>query len=270
MESIGLLAGIGRLPVELAVAARQAGFRVFAVALLDDVDKELEHVVEKFARINVAKLDEIITFFKKNDIKKVTMIGKVTKELLFNGQHEQLDTRMLKLLAGARDKSDDTLMLKFVGELAAEGIETLDQTILLKHFMPNEGILSARKPSEEEMEDIRLGFFMAKKLGDLDVGQTVVIKNKAVMALEAIEGTDACIKRGGVLAGKDGGAVVVKVAKPNQDNRFDVPVIGVNTIEVMIKVKAKVLAVEAGKTLIVDRQKVISLVNENDMIIAVI
>ncbi|TCS80486.1 LpxI family protein [Pectinatus cerevisiiphilus] len=261
MEAVGLLAGAGRLPVEFAAAARSIGLKVFAVGLLASVDEELATTAECFVRINVAKLNEIIKFFKDNHINKVTMLGKVTKELLFNGQHEQMDSRMIKVLSSLKDRSDDTLMLAFVKELAAEGIETVEQTALLKILMPDAGVLSKRKPTETEIADIRFGFSMAKKLGELDVGQTVVVKQQAVMALEAIEGTDACILRGGALA--QSGAVVVKVAKPQQDNRFDVPAVGIKTIESMLTVHAGVLAVEAGKTIIVDKEKVLSLANNN-------
>ena len=268
MDSVGLLAGVGRLPVEFAAAARRMGLKVFAVALLDDVDQDLHHIVKGYAKINIAKLNEIITFLKENNIKKVTMLGKVTKELLFNGQHDKIDTRMLKVLSSVPDTNDDTLMLAFVQELAEEGIEVLDQTALLKLLMPKAGILSKREPTAAEIDDIKFGFFVAKKLGGLDIGQTVVVKNKAVMALEAIEGTDACILRGGALARN--GAVVVKTAKPNQDNRFDIPAVGEKTIESMLAVKASVLAIEAEKTLIVDREKVIALADDNGIAITVI
>lgn len=268
MKAVGLLAGVGRLPVEFAMAARQIGFKVFAVGLLPEVDEDLSKAAECFVRINVARLSEIITFFKDNNIDKVTMLGKVTKQLLFSGEHEQMDARMMQLLASLKDRSDDTLMLAFVHELAQEGIETVDQAALLKLLMPGAGILSKRRPTESEKKDIEFGFSMAKKLGELDVGQTVVVKNKAVMALEAIEGTDACILRGGVLA-KDG-AVVVKTAKPCQDKRFDIPAVGIRTIESMVTAKAKVLAVEAGKTILVDKEKVLSLANEHEIVVVAV
>ncbi|MDQ0203088.1 LpxI family protein [Pectinatus haikarae] len=268
MEAVGLLAGEGRLPVEFASAAKSAGMKVFAVGLLASSDEALEKASECFVRINVAKLDEIIKFFKDNNINKVTMLGKVTKKLLFNGQHEQIDDRMMKLIMSLKDRNDDTLMLAFVRELAAEGIETVDQTALLKLLMPKAGILSACKPTESESDDIKFGFLTAKKLGELDIGQTVVIKDKAIMALEAIEGTDACILRGGTLAG--GGAVVVKTAKPQQDDRFDVPTVGIRTIESMIASDAKVLAVESGKTIIVDREKFLSVANDNGIVVVAI
>ena len=155
------------------------------------------------------------------------MIGKVTKELMFSNQ-VAADARMGLLLAGLPDHSDDTIMLAVVRELASEGIGVLDQTALIRSMMPGPGVLTRREPTPAEMADMEFGFSMAKEIGALDIGQTVVVKNRAVMAVEAIEGTDACIVRGGELG--RGGVTVAKVAKPNQDLRFDVPSVGPGTI----------------------------------------
>jgi DUF1009 family protein len=148
------------------------------------------------------------------------MLGKVTKELLFSGT-VKLDDRARKLLAGLADNSDDTIMLALVRELAQEGIGVLDQTALIRALMPAPGLITRRPPTADEEADMEFGFRMAKEIGALDIGQTVVVKNRAVLAVEAIEGTDACIRRGGQLG--QGGTVVAKVAKPAQDSRFDVP-----------------------------------------------
>ncbi len=266
MKSIGLLAGVGRLPVEVAKVARGMGMNVYAVGLVDGVAEDLAKAATDYKAINVAQLGSIIDYLKENGVAEVVMIGKVTKELLFSGEHAMPDARMLALLASLKDRSDDTMMLAFVGELAKEGIKTFDQTMLVKFLMPQPGVLTKRQPTDAEKEDMEFGFRMAKALGGMDIGQTVVVKNKAVMALEAIEGTDACILRGGKLA--RGGAVVAKVAKPAQDNRFDVPAIGSKTIESMIKVKASALVIEAGRTLIVDREKALALADEHGITIA--
>ena len=227
MKSIGLLSGIGRLPVEVAKAARAMGIDVYAVGLVDGVEEDLKNVATDFKSINVAQLGSIIDYLKGKEVTDVVMIGKVTKEILFSGQHELPDARMIALLSSLKDRSDDTMMLAFVAELAKEGITTFDQTMLLKMIMPKKGVLTKRQPTEREN----------------------------------IEGTDACILRGGKLA--CGNAVVAKVAKPAQDNRFDMPAVGVKTIESMIEVKASGLVIEAGRTLIVDREKVLSLADEN-------
>ena len=265
MEKIGLLAGVGRLPVECAKAATALGLEVYAVGLLPEVDPELKDVVTDYQAINVAKLGDILAYLKMNGITKVTLLGKVTKELLMSGNHAAPDPMMMQLLGTLPDHKDDTLMKAFVGALAFVGLEAYDQTALLKMLMPQAGTLTKREPSEEEKKDMQFGFETAKELGRLDIGQTVVVKDLAVMALEAIEGTDACIARGGELA--RGGAVVVKTAKPGQDLRFDVPAVGLKTLETMVKVGAKALAIEAGATLLVDREKVVALAEENDITI---
>ena len=172
---------------------------------------------------------------------------------------------MVTFLATLPNRKDDTIMLGFVRELNKAGIEVLDQTVLIRLLMPETGCLTKRKPTADEEKDIAFGLRMAKELGRLDVGQTVVVKGLAVMALEAIEGTDACIARGGELA--RGGAVVVKTAKPKQDQRFDVPAVGLKTVATMVSVGAKVLAIEAGRTLLVDRDEVVALADQNGIAI---
>ena len=267
MERVGLLAGIGRLPVECAKAATAMGYEVYAVALLPDTDKELADCVADYREISIAHLDDILNYLKDNDIHKVTMLGKVTKELLFAG-NVQPDARMLKLIMSLPDRKDDTIMMMFVRELAKAGMQAFDQTALLRMLMPHRGTLTELEPTKEQMKDMEFGFRIAKELGRLDIGQTVVVKNMAVMALEAIEGTDACIARGGKLA--NGGAVVVKVAKPEQDNRFDVPTVGKATLEGMVKVGATALAIEADKTLLVEKEDVLALAKEHGITIAAI
>ena len=264
MEKIGLLAGIGKLPVEIACAARKMGFSIVTVGLVEGVDARLAQVSDTFAQIQVGDLERIFAFLKENEVEKVTMIGKVTKELMFNGK-VILDARMQKLLSSLPDNSDDTLMLAFVRELAAEGMTAFDQTALIRFLMPAPGVLTKREPTQAEKDDMQFGFKMAKAIGGLDIGQTVVVKDLAVMAVEAIEGTDECIKRGGQLG--RGKVTVAKVAKPKQDNRFDVPAVGLDTLKSMREAKAVALVIEAGKTLVVDREKVIQFADENGITI---
>lgn len=264
MKTIGLLAGIGRLPVEFARAARGMGFNVIAIAVVPGIDPELAAAADEFHVISVGQLDDIINTLKKEQATEVAMIGKVTKELMFAGA-VQLDGRIQKLLAGLKDNSDDTIMLAFVRELASEGIGVLDQTALIRTLMPGAGQITKRAPSASEKADMELGFKMAKEIGGLDIGQTVVVKNLAVMAVEAIEGTDVCILRGGELGRGD--VVVAKVAKPNQDLRFDVPSVGPDTLRVMIKAGAKGLVIEAGATLLIDKETVVRMADDNDITI---
>ena len=256
MQKLGILAGVGKLPVECAKAAKNLGYEVYSIALLPDTDSEIQQYSSKFESISVANLEKLLQYLEQNEIKLVTMIGKVTKELLFKAGI-QPDQRAMQLIMSLTTLNDDAIMLAFIEELKKIGIETFDQTSLIKMLMPAAGVLTKRAPDPREEQDIEFGFQIAKELGRLDIGQTVVIKNRAVMALEAIEGTDACIKRGGDLSG--GGAVVVKVAKPQQDSRFDVPTVGAKTIEVMNAAGASTLAIEADKTLLVEREKVLQL-----------
>lgn len=254
MERLGLLAGAGKLPVECARSAKQAGYEVYAIGLLPSTDPQLAEFTADYRQINVSQLESILNYLKNNDIHQVMMLGKVTKELLFNGSM-QPDAKMLELIMSLPDRSDDTIMMMFVRELAKIGVTAFDQTLLIRRLMPHRGNITNREPTEDERRDMEFGFMIAKELGKLDIGQTVVVKQRAVMALEAIEGTDECILRGGKLA--NGGAVVTKVSKPQQDNRFDVPTVGRRTVEIMAEVGATALAIEADKTLLVDRENTV-------------
>lgn len=266
MKRIGLLAGIGRLPVEFARAACGMGFAVTVIALTPDVDGELKTVAADYHEISIGRLDAIVNTLTAAGVQEATMLGKVTKELLFSGQ-VAIDDRMKRLLAGLKDFSDDTIMLAFVKELASVGIDVLDQTQFIRVLLPAPGVITKRQPTPAEAADMEFGLAMARAIGGLDIGQTVVVKDKAVMAVEAIEGTDACILRGGQLG--RGGVTVAKAAKPNQDMRFDVPSVGPNTLEAMLQAKATALVMEAGRTLLVDRKRVIELADANNITIVV-
>ena len=267
MARLGLLAGVGTLPFEFVQTAKKQGHEIVCIAVVPDVDTRLRSYSDKYFEINVFKLNKILRTFWKANVKEVTMLGKVTKEYLYKRKLVIPDLRTVKLLNKLRklDFKDDTIMLALVDELEGSGLKVMDQTKYLKPLMPPPQIFTHAMPSEEQMDDIAFGFKTAKLIGQMDMGQTVVVKDKAVMAVEAIEGTDACIRRGGKLAGK--GAVVVKVAKPNQDPRFDVPAVGLDTLNAMIETKCKVLAIEAEKTLFVDRFDVMDKADEHDIVI---
>ena len=264
MKKIGLIAGVGRLPVEFARAARGMGVHVIGVGVLPEVDPELSQVTHTYENINIAKLDRIFKVFKREKVTEITLLGKITKELVY-AHREMPDLRVLKIFSRIKNFSDDTLTLALVEELAAEGITVLDQTELLRPLMPEPGVLTKRKPTEAELADMRFGLDMAKKIGGLDIGQTVVVKNRAIMAVEAIEGTDACIRRGGQLG--RGGVTVAKSAKPKQDMRFDVPGVGPDTVDSMIEAGAVALVIEAGKTLVVDRDRMVEKADQHGMTI---
>ena len=264
MKKIGLIAGVGRLPVEFARAARGMGVHVIGVGVLPEVDPELSQVTHTYENINIAKLDRIFKVFKREKVTEITLLGKITKELVY-AHREMPDLRVLKIFSRIKNFSDDTLTLALVEELAAEGITVLDQTELLRPLMPEPGVLTKRKPTEAELADMRFGLDMAKKIGGLDIGQTVVVKNRAIMAVEAIEGTDACIRRGGQLG--RGGVTVAKSAKPKQDMRFDVPGVGPDTVDSMIEAGAVALVIEAAKTLVVDRETMVNKANQHGITI---
>ena len=264
MKKIGLIAGVGRLPVEFARAARGMGVHVIGVGVLPEVDPELSQVTHTYENINIAKLDRIFKVFKREKVTEITLLGKITKELVY-AHREMPDLRVLKIFSRIKNFSDDTLTLALVEELAAEGITVLDQTELLRPLMPEPGVLTKRKPTDAELADMRFGLDMAKKIGGLDIGQTVVVKNRAIMAVEAIEGTDACIRRGGQLG--RGGVTVAKSAKPKQDMRFDVPGVGPDTLDSMIEAGAVALVIEAEKTLVVDRETMVNKANQHGITI---
>lgn len=267
MGKVGLLAGIGKLPVEFMRAAQSQGYEVVVIAVIPNTEPALEKEANAFYDINVAKIDKIFKTLHKEGITEITMLGKVTKEVLFKGLSFP-DMRAIKMLTKLKDRKDDTIMLSIVEELEKEGIHVVDQTVYMKPLMPKEGILTKKKPSKEQVADIMFGFEVAKQMGGLDIGQTVVVKHLAVMAIEAIEGTDACIKRGGQLG--RGEAVVVKTAKPRQDVRFDVPAVGLTTLQSMIDSGCNVLAIEAERTIFVEQEEVLALADKKGIIIVAV
>ena len=268
MAKVGLIAGIGNLPVEFMRAAQHEGYEVVVISVVTDGAPELQAEADAYYKISVFKSDTVIKTFLKEGVTDVTMLGKVTKEHLYKKITTIPDMRTIKLLNRLRNRKDDTIMLAIVEELEKEGLAVADQTKYMRSLMPSVGVMTNRQPTEVEKLDIRFGFTLAKQMGALDIGQTVVVKEQAAMAIEAIEGTDECIKRGGAL-GREG-AVVVKTAKPNQDVRFDVPAVGMKTLESMIAGNCKVLAMEAKRTIFVEQEAVLQKANELGIVICAV
>ncbi|MDI6727809.1 MAG: UDP-2,3-diacylglucosamine diphosphatase LpxI, partial [Thermodesulfovibrionales bacterium] len=206
------------------------------------------------------KLGELIDTLKKFDVKEAIMAGKVSKTLLYKSKLTP-DMRAVKLLFSLKDKSDDSILNAITKELEKEGIHVIDTPTFSPHLLTPEGVLTDDPPTMDEWKDIEFGWRIAKEIGRLDIGQTVVVKGQAVMAVEAIEGTDEAILRGGKLSGE--GAVVIKVSKPHQDMRLDVPVIGLDTLKSMVEVGARVIAVEAQRSMIVNREQLIKEAEES-------
>lgn len=259
----GLIAGDGLLPVKMAQYAQANGFDVIAVSFSSDNYKQLKKYCSKVYSCAPGELLKIEKILIEEEIKQLTFLGKVHKGLLI--KRPKFDSKALELLKKATRLNDDEVMLVLVRELEQRNITALDQTIFIKNLMIPAGVLGKLKPTEAQMEDVNYGFSIAKEMGKLDIGQSVVVKNKMVMAVEAIEGTDRCIRRGAKLAKK--GASVIKVAKPSQDKRFDIPTVGLKTLQTMKKYKASLLTVEANETIIVNQEKVIKYADKNNIVV---
>ncbi len=249
-ELIGLIAGNGRFPIIFADNARKLGYHVSAVAHEGETEPELAGHVDRIHWIKIGQLNKLIKAFKEDGVHQAVMLGGIRKTHVFTTVRP--DFRTLALATRLALWKDDDILREFAKELEQEGIAICESTFGLEGILVEEGTLTARIPTEKEWEDIRYGWEVAHDIGCLDIGQCVVIKDRVVVAVEAVEGTDGAIKRGGELAKE--GAVVVKRSKPQQDLRFDLPAVGPRTIEVMASVKASVLAVEAGRTVLLDRE----------------
>lgn len=259
----GLIAGDGLLPVKMAQYAKENGFEVVAISLSNDNYRDLKKYCSKVYSFCPGEVNNIEKVLKDEDIKQLTFLGKVSKSILL--KRPKFDERAIELLKKAVRLNDDKVMLMIIEELEKIGVTIIDQTTFIKNLMIPSGVLGKVQPTKEQAEDVNYGYWLAKETGKLDIGQSVVIKDKMIMAVEAIEGTDRCIRRGCRLAKR--GASIIKVAKPNQDKRFDIPAIGLNTLKTMKRYKASLIAVEAGETIIVDQEEVIKYADKNNIVV---
>jgi hypothetical protein len=261
--TVGLLAGSGRFPILFAEAARRQGYKVACVGINYEAPEELRALCDSFEWVSISRLGGMIRAFKRHDVQRIVMAGKVTKSVMytpFRWLRLIPDVRMLQFwyqtLRG--DRSDDSILLSVIYEFARDGL-TFDSALdYCPELLVKEGVLTRRGPTAGEQKDIEFGWTLAKEMGRLDVGQSVAVKEQAALAVEAIEGTDRCIERAGLLC-RNGGWTLVKVAKPEQDVRFDVPTVGLSTIETLHKARARVLAIEAHRTIMIDQPEVIAL-----------
>ena len=259
----GLIAGNGQFPFLVVEGARKVGAELAVVAIKEETDERINDVAENLAWVGIGQLGKMISFLKDQGVEKAIMAGQVRHVQIFSSAMP--DLRMVKMLWNLPRRNTDALIGGVAAELSKEGIELIDSTYFIQDQLASEGILTKRKPTDKEIENIEYGLHIADEIARLDLGQTIVIRAKACVAIEAMEGTDATIRRAGELA--NGKLTVVKVAKPDQDMRFDVPVVGAPTINAMIEAGATCLSITAGKTLIFDRQEMIDLANANKICI---
>ncbi len=277
---VGLLAGWGRYPLVVAEALRRQGYAVYCLGGREHADGEaLSQVCEDFQWLGLGRAGAAVRYFRRHEISQATMAGKFHKRLLYQPgvwfrhipdwtaiRHFYPYFASPRLWGAGKDRKDDTLLGAIVDLFANYGIAFRPATEFVPELLAPEGQLTRRGISLAQRRDIEFGWQLAKEMGQLDVGQSVIVKDRAVLAVEAIEGTDDCIRRAGELCGS-GGFTVVKVAKPNQDMRFDVPTVGLGTLQTMSAVGGRVLAIEAGKTIIVDQEEVLDYANTHKLVV---
>jgi hypothetical protein len=271
---VGLIAGWGRYPIVIAEALRQRGCQIYCVGLKEHADPLLAELCDDFRWTGVSKIGQAIRYLRRHQVHIAVMAGKVFKVRLFQPGAvfkffpDWRTTRIFwsHFVSGKKDRKDDTLLLAIVNAFEEDGITMQPATDFAPELLVKPGRLSRLGPTAAQIKDVEFGWQLAKEMGRLDVGQSVVVKNRACLAVEAIEGTDECIRRAGQLC-PTGGFTIVKLAKPKQDMRFDVPTIGLGTLESMVTSGAKMLVVEAGRTILVDEKKFIDFANQNRLIV---
>ena len=267
-ESIGLIAGNRSLPLEFARLARAAGVkRIVAAAAEGETDPALAALVDDIVWLKVGQIGKMISTFTSRGVKQVVMLGQIAPKNLFDFRP---DLRAMSILFRLKEKNAHTIFGAIADELKKDGVELIEATPWLSPLMPQTGFALGPKLSDGQNADVEFGFKIAKEVSRLEIGQLVIVKNGTVLAVEGFEGTDKCLARGGELAGRDGGAVAVKVAKPEHDMRFDVPCIGLQTLETCRAAGVAVLALESGKTLLLEREACAELAKKNRLSVTTI
>ncbi len=260
---MGLIAGNGRFPIIFAENARKLGFRVSAVAHQGETAPELEQVVDRMHWVRIGQFGKVIQALKHDGVQQAVMLGGMKKTHLFSDVRP--DFWAMAFFTKLKSWKDDHILRAIADGLEDEGITIRESTFGLSNIVVPEGVLTRRRLSKKEQEDVSYGWSIAKEVGQMDIGQCVVVKDRVIVAVEAVEGTDETIRRAGRLARN--GAVVVKCCKPQQDLRFDLPAVGSQTIDVMNEVKASVLALEASKTIMLDREEMLEKAYQADIAI---
>ncbi|MDP3791191.1 MAG: UDP-2,3-diacylglucosamine diphosphatase LpxI [Candidatus Omnitrophota bacterium] len=267
MARIGLVAGAGELPIVFAKSAKKKGDTVIAIGLKGVTSDELSKYADKIHWFEWGDLKKAMLLAVTERLNKVTLLGKIKKEILFKNS-DKFDEESKEVVKKAGGKKDYAILKGIANLIRTVGIEVIDPTPYLEELVPSKGVLTKRAPTRSEKEDIEYGREVASKLAGFDIGQTVVIRDKTVIALEAAEGTDDTIKRAGKLV--DGSFTVVKMARPDQDARFDIPLIGPDTVKAIIDNRGSVLALEEKKTFLMNKSEVISLADSNNISIVVV
>lgn len=260
MSYVALIAGRGAMPVKIIEELKAQGKKVLLLGIKGVTPEDLALHVDDVEWGGIAKLGRARSICLKYNAKEAIMAGLIKHNRIFSLSFLNMDLVTLKAFLSLPDLRADTICKKVIDIFQSKGVSFIHTTDVLKRYLAKDGVLTHKKPSKKVFENIEFGLHLAKELGRLDIGQCVVVKDKSVVAVEAMEGTDKCIQRAGDIAGS--GCVVIKLSKPKQDTRFDVPVIGKNTIEKLVKIKAEAIAIEANKTLIID-DEVIALANQN-------
>ncbi len=256
-ERIGLIAGGGRFPFLIAQSAKKRGLSVFAIAHEGETDPALENSADQIEWIKLGKFGQLLKVLKKSGVKRAVMAGTIKKRRMFDGLKP--DLKGLMLMSKLALFHDDGILRAVADEIEKNGVKIISCASLMPELLAPGGCLTERKPTKDEMQDVEAGWRIAKEIGRLDIGQCIVMKNRTVIAVEAMEGTDETIRRAGRITG--GGGVVIKVSKPDQDLRFDIPTVGINTLKVMKEARASLLVIEKGKTLMFDREEMIGFAN---------
>ena len=267
MEKIGLIAGNRKFPLLFAQAAKDKGYSVVVIAVKKDTSPAIKKIADEVHWISLGDFSKLVDIFKKDGINKVVMAGQISPHRLFSKEVAN-NPEIQNILKSIKDKKADTIFSAIAQKLEEHGLELLPSTMFMEEYLPKAGTLTKKELTQEGREELNFGRAIAKEIAYLDIGQTVAVKHKAVVAVEALEGTDNLIRRAGRVAGR--GVTIVKVSKPKQDLRFDIPVVGLNTIKNLIKIGARCLGIEADKTIFIDQEASIKLADKKGLTITAV
>lgn len=262
-KRIGIIAGEGKFPLMVLEGAKKEGYEVAVAGLKNMASPDLEKVADVFTWVSIGEVGKLVKFLTTNNVRKALLAGRVKHFTIYKDFFP--DSVTIFLLTQLKDKKPTSIFKKLSEYLSSKGIELIDSTVFLSNLLPNEGVLTKNKPSRKALEDIEFGWKIAKNIAGMDIGQTIVVKDKAVIAVEAMEGTDETLRRAINIGGD--GIVVIKVSRPQQDMRFDVPVVGLSTVKILSEVKNPVLCIEASKTLFFDMEESIKFADERGIVI---